>query len=193
MLKIIKLFLFCILFLVLFISFSAFFLTRNKVHSVNSFETDKQVPVSTLSDLNLVEPNAIPDLMPVDVYLSMEKRGYKTKFYATDHFWASTKEFGNILDDDGVIYYLVEVHGPNTDSVHRVNVLISMTKKDPSAIALPELLFVASIPYNGADPQKAQEWVRQNIGKKSKIIIGGVTFEIDVPATTSRSLKIYVE
>jgi hypothetical protein len=137
--------------------------------------------------------NTIPDLMPVDVYLSMEKRGYKTDFDAKNYIWSSTKEIGSVLGHDGAIYYLVEVSSQNTDSVSRVNARITVTKKDTSAIALPELLFVASVPYKGSDPQKAQEWVRQNIGKKSKTVIGGVIFEIDAPATTSRSLSIYVK
>jgi hypothetical protein len=50
--------------------------------------------------------------------------------------------------------------------------------------------FIATMPYENANPEQARKWVEDNISKNSKIDINGVTFEIIGNSKNIRTLLV---
>ncbi|MEI6914245.1 MAG: hypothetical protein WCL39_03850 [Armatimonadota bacterium] len=129
----------------------------------------------------------ISGVAPVDVYLNMEKQGFTTKkdFSNGKCMWSSSKTIN-------MTTYGVDVYSSNVNTVERVNAMGgTTTDKDADAVFRKFLGYVATLQYEGSQPEVARQWVESNIGSKGKMSIGGVTFEIDAPAPTGRWLSIY--
>ncbi len=51
--------------------------------------------------------------------------------------------------------------------------------------------FVASVPYDGAEPDAARAWVEENVGKNTETMFGGAKFRlIAVEGGSARILEI---
>ena len=57
-------------------------------------------------------------------------------------------------------------------------------------LATEFLGFIATLPYDNANPEQAKKWVQENISKNSKTDIGGVTFEIIANSKNIRTLLL---
>jgi len=64
------------------------------------------------------------------------------------------------------------------------------TSGNANELAKPFLGFIATLPYEGSTPEKAREWLDQNISKNSKTTINGVDFEIVANLKNIRTLLI---
>ena len=64
------------------------------------------------------------------------------------------------------------------------------SKGKTNELAKPFLGFVATLPYENSNPEKAKKWVEENISKNSTTDINGVRFEIIGNNKNTRTLLI---
>jgi len=127
-------------------------------------------------------------LAPVDVYLNMEKQGFKTeKKLGTEfgNFWISKKNYAGID-------YNVETYSSNIDNIESVQAtaIIDLSQKEIIA-AQHFFIILSSLPYDNANQQKANQWIKDNYNRnEATTIIGDAKFTIYVPSSALRMLKI---
>jgi hypothetical protein len=135
----------------------------------------------------------IPGLEPVDVYLNLEKKGFKT----TKHYGDSQNTFVCELEEDKCSY-TVTAYTPagSANSVKTVQVMAQWFGPNDDAATdklKPFMGFAATFPYDGATPEEARRWVEANLGKEtSESFGGGVKFELFSKART-RLLRISMD
>lgn len=141
-------------------------------------------------DAITTESNFISGLSPVDVYLNMEKQGFSvdSDFSEYGNSWICKK------DVDG-INFTVDMYSSNKNNVEnvRATAMIDVVKKDITATQ-QFFSYIASLPYEGSEPHKAQQWIIDNFNNdKSAITIGNVIFTINAPSKAVRILYIEKE
>jgi hypothetical protein len=123
------------------------------------------------------EPSNIPGLTPQDVYLDLENRGFKCSepelMQPEDEVrWTCERQ-----GDKG--RYLVEINSKDANSVRLLKAwVISHERARADALAGDFLGYVATVPYEGAQPEKAKAWVEQNVGSKASAKFGGVSYTL---------------
>ena len=130
---------------------------------------------------------AIPGLSPVDVYLSLEKKGFEVK-----------KEFGEeyaswkCMQKWPSLELTAEVIGRTADDVEVVRAMVMADGVNKEAVAGRDFVaFVASAPYEGSEPQTAHDWVIANFDQDSATTrIGGAHFTLRAPSAVYRMLTI---
>jgi hypothetical protein len=86
--------------------------------------------------------------------------------------------------------YLVEISSKDANSVRLLKAKV--VSNDPAradALAGDFLGYVARVPYEGAQPEKAKGWVENNVGSKASAEFGGVSYTLGTKAG-SRFLEI---
>jgi len=130
----------------------------------------------------------IKGLAPVDVYLNMEKQGFTTDKKFSGEYgnsWTSSKSYAGID-------YKVVTYSSNTNNVESISAtaMIDVTQKKIIA-AQQFFLFVSSLPYDNADPQKAGRWIEANYDNdKASTIIGDAKFTMYAPSIALRMMTI---
>lgn len=130
----------------------------------------------------------IPGLMPVDVYQNMEGKGFTTKknFSDNGNLWTSTYAGAGISYSVGAFSH----DASSVESVQATARVTDVTNKNISA-ALPFFLFLSSLPYDGSNPTKVGNWLRNNFNNdKSSVTISNVEFTINAPSDFARTLVI---
>jgi hypothetical protein len=122
-------------------------------------------------------PRNIPGLTPQDVYLNLENRDFKCsepELMGPDNQvrWTCEKQEANGE-------YLVEINSSDANSVRLLEArVISSDPAHADALAQDFLGYVATIPYEGAHPEEAKAWVKQNVGSKASAEFGGVSYTL---------------
>lgn len=153
--------------------------------SINA--TDKQFSSKT-QNTDIYTPHYIMGLSPVDVYLNMEKQGFVTEKRLSSeygNFWISTESVPGID-------YRVETYSSNVNNVEnvRASAIVDLSQKYISATQ-QFFVFISSLPYNGADPQRAGRWIQDNFNNdKATIVIGDARFTIYAPTSACRMINI---
>lgn len=130
----------------------------------------------------------IEGLAPVDVYLNLEKQGFKTnKQIGGDYgnMWTSTKSYAGID-------YEVNVYSSDINNVESVSAkaMVDITQKDIIAVQ-QFLIYISSLPYDNASPQRAGQWVKANFNNdKAAITIGDAKFTLYAPSAVMRMLVV---
>ena len=70
---------------------------------------------------------------------------------------------------------MVEILGQSPTRIDYVTGTILQGGADQTA---QFLAFVASLPYDGADPPATQAWVRENAGQDAERVVGGVKIRL---------------
>jgi hypothetical protein len=130
----------------------------------------------------------IPELMPVDVYLNLTNKGFTKEGPRTvgdSTYWLCTSATPELT-------YRVEIYAPkNASAVSSVSAsLTNSGTQDTAALAAEFFAYVATLPYDGAEPERAAQWVKANAGRNAKATFGPVTFEIFANAPRARILRI---
>jgi hypothetical protein len=133
-------------------------------------------------------PRNIPGLTPQDVYLNLENRGFECSepelMGPEDEVrWTCQKQ-------EAKGEYLVEISSKDANSVRLLKAKV--VSNDPAradALAGDFLGYVARVPYEGAQPEKAKGWVENNVGSKASAEFGGVSYTLGAKAG-SRFLEI---
>jgi len=122
-------------------------------------------------------PRNIPGLTPQEVYLNLEIRDFKCsepELMGPDNQvrWTCEKQEANSE-------YLVEINSSDANSVRLVEAtVITSDPAHADAVAQDFLGYVATIPYEGAHPEEAKAWVKQNVGSKASAEVGGVSYTL---------------
>lgn len=129
----------------------------------------------------------IPGLNPVDVYLSLEKRGFTVKKSYRDGYSLRT-----CIQEMPSITFSTNVGGPGTKEVDDVTATVMVDVAEKTVQAGRDFLaFVASVPYTDANPQSAHDWVLANYDQDgATTTIGGAVFTIKAPTVAYRMLMI---
>lgn len=149
-------------------------------------------PTATVTATPLV--GKIPGLTPVDVKLNLENQGFDCELiYAaipTDPYykWECKKDsFSNSM--------LVEIWSTSIMTVDLVRASIVQYDSPSNSLAIDFLGFVATLPYDGSQPQQARAWVETTLptitraGDIRITNIGGIKFQLyGIPS--ARSLTI---
>ena len=119
----------------------------------------------------------IPGLTPQDVYLNLENRGFECSDPElmgpeNEVRWTCEKQ-------EASGEYLVEINSSDANSVRRVEAwVISSEPARLDAMAQDFSGYVTTIPYEGAHPEEAKAWVKQNVGSKASAEFGGVSYTL---------------
>ncbi len=78
------------------------------------------------------------------------------------------------------IEFVVEVQGTDPTRIRTVDATVLQYQAQPTdAIAAEFLGFIATLPYDNADPARARDWVRSNIARSgSELVIASARFEL---------------
>lgn len=130
----------------------------------------------------------IPGLAPVDVYLNFEKLGFSIKKDLQGG------DLGNIWDcslNKGGRDFKVVIYGNDISSVSEVKATLVRDSNQNGGDDVQFFKYVVSLPYSGADPQRAAGWIEQNFDMDgAQTTIAGVTFKLFAPTDYSRILII---
>jgi hypothetical protein len=86
--------------------------------------------------------------------------------------------------------YLIKIDSSDANSVRLVKArVISQDPARADALAQDFLGYVARVPYEGAQPEEAKAWVKQNVGSKVSAEFGGVSYTLGAKAG-SRFLEL---
>ncbi|HLP47034.1 MAG TPA: hypothetical protein VK469_13870 [Candidatus Kapabacteria bacterium] len=158
----------------------------------NTSSTDSSLASTDSSDTsepsNSIASKYILGLTPPDVYLNMEKQGFKTEKQFNSEYgnlWTSTSKIEGIE-------YRVETFSSDVNNVENVRATAMVDATQKNIIAAQQFLkFVSSLPYESAEPQKAIKWVEDNYNNdKASVIIGDVRFILGAPSSAVRMLTL---
>lgn len=141
---------------------------------------DKQTKIDETSQY-------ITGLNPVDVYVNLQKWGFSVdKDYSTDGNLWTCKYSAEGLD------YTVTIYSPKAvDKAQSVRMSIMASPYSSINNGLQLACYIATIPYNSADIEKAKQFVENNYNNdKSSIIIGDAEFTIHAPTQLARMIDI---
>jgi hypothetical protein len=120
-------------------------------------------------------PTTIPSLYPVDVYGNLKDRGFGCEGPAQvggESVWHCTSS-------DTRAKYTVEILGPDASSVRLVEAtVLSFDPSTTNETASDFLGYVATVPYEGSNPEQAKLWVQDNVDTTRPLStkIGGVQY-----------------
>jgi len=158
---------------------SAFRQRPSSTNTSNPKAVAASTPVERVDKQNRDIPGAsekiIPEIMPVDVYLALEKEGFSTaKELNPCCTWYSS------LGGNSPIIMTAETHGYSPSSVYRINARVVTTIDiNTKEVAKPFMGFLATLQYSGSQPELAREWVEANIGKRASKRFGSALITLD--------------
>jgi hypothetical protein len=122
-------------------------------------------------------PSNIPGLTPQDVYLSLENRGFTC---SEPELMEPEDEVRWTCERQGAKgRCLVEITSKDANSVRLLKAwVISHERARADALAGDFLGYIATVPYEGAQPEEAKAWVEQNVGSKASAEFGGVSYTL---------------
>lgn len=142
----------------------------------------------------VVKTTTIPGLAPADVTVNLEQRGFDCASAeptsSGDYFVWRCKRADPVLGYES----MVEVWGRTLQSVDYIDAAVFNLQGDDTAAKFV-LGFIATMPYDGAMPAAARQWVENTmptisgIGDVKVADFGGVAFQLYGPAT-ARNLEI---
>ena len=132
----------------------------------------------------------IPGLSPSDVYVNLEKEGFKTKrtFDSENgNLWSSTRSANGIK-------YKVDMFSYSTKNVVSISATAMIDINEKDIVATKQFFqFISTLPYDNANPKLAASWVDKNFNNnKATTTIGGVTFTMLAPTQFVRMLLVEV-
>lgn len=141
---------------------------------------DKQTKIDETSQY-------ITGLNPVDVYVNLQKWGFSVdKDYSTDGNLWTCKYNAEGLD------YTVTIYSPKAvDKAQSVRMTIMTSPYSSISNGLQLACYIATIPYDTADIEKAKQFVADNYNNdKASIIIGDAEFTVYAPTKLARMIDI---
>lgn len=123
--------------------------------------------------------SVIPGLAAVDVTKNLTDRGYtcgEMRREQSGASWTCKKGDDHIVTVVGFAPTRIEY--------------VSATVLDNVAEAPHALGFIATIPFDGNEPERAREWVRQNIRAGGTQRFGTIEFRLSADTPTGRTLSI---
>ena len=129
----------------------------------------------------------ITGLDPVTVYLNLQEKGFSVdKDYSTNGNLWTCKYSAEGLD------YTVTIYSPKAvDKAQSVRLSITASPYSSISNGKQVASYIATIPYDTADTEKAKQFVESNYNNdKSSIIIGDAEFTVYAPTQLARMIDI---
>lgn len=140
--------------------------------------------------------DVIPGIMPVDVYLNLERKGFTTEKKFAAATGANQSEFICRMETNACRYTAIIYMPPGQSSkVWAVSGVMQNLTGDANSTnewCAPFLGYLASLPYSGGSPEEAQAWVKANVGKKAERMFGLVKIELHSQERT-RVIRLSME
>lgn len=144
---------------------------------------------SASSSGNEPEAKYIKGLTTGEIYVPLEEKGF-----TIDKQFEGEDFFVNCTLTNSETSAVLRLAGKGPSEVIEVKASFTDFSADNTdRLAAQFLGFIATAQYEGADSQKARQWVVDNISKNSTTEIGGVTFEIAANTKTMRTLTMWVK
>lgn len=125
--------------------------------------------------MSLLSEAQIPGITPTDVYLNFTKKGFTLNKDLNPGacLWTCKEVTAGHT-------FIVEVYGSNTNSIRNIRgtAINNDLDEDADDVARDFLGYLASVNYTNSEPEKLQNWVRENLGKTRKIVVSGVSVEL---------------
>lgn len=177
-----KILLFGCLPVLLFVLVAAFF-------TFSGDESTSSSPQTVTSEDHADIP-CIPGLSPTDVYLNLEKEGFKTERTLDSengNLWISKRSANGIK-------YKVDMFSYSTKNVVSISATAMIDVNEKDIVATKQFFqFISTLPYDNANPKLAASWVDKNFNNnKATTTIGGVTFTMLAPTQFVRMLLVEV-
>lgn len=177
-----KILLFGCLPVLLFLLVAAFF-------TFSGDESTSSSPQTVTSEDHADIP-CIPGLSPTDVYLNLEKEGFKTERTLDSengNLWISKRSANGIK-------YKVDMFSYSTKNVVSISATAMIDVNEKDIVATKQFFqFISTLPYDNANPKLAASWVDKNFNNnKATTTIGGVTFTMLAPTQFVRMLLVEV-
>lgn len=177
-----KILLFGCLPVLLFVLVAAFF-------TFSGDESTSSSPQTVTSEDHADIP-CIPGLSPTDVYLNLEKEGFKTERTLDSengNLWISKRSANGIK-------YKVDMFSYSTKNVVSISATAMIDVNEKDIVASKQFFqFISTLPYDNANPKLAASWVDKNFNNnKATTTIGGVTFTMLAPTQFVRMLLVEV-
>lgn len=177
-----KILLFGCLPVLLFLLVAAFF-------TFSGDESTSSSPQTVTSEDHADIP-CIPGLSPSDVYVNLEKEGFKTEKtfdLENGNLWISTRSANGIK-------YKVDMFSYSTKNVVSISATAMIDVNEKDIVATKQFFqFISTLPYDNANPKLAASWVDKNFNNnKATTTIGGVTFTMLAPTQFVRMLLVEV-
>ena len=136
--------------------------------------TPKEVPTATATPREV--QGALPGLQAADIKVSLEERGFNCtqaeKFKTANvYVWTCQQETGSFL-------FRVDIYGETLTTVDYISATALDYSGSNTNLSAEFLGFIATVPYDGAEPTKAREWVSKNILGEQSTTFGQVRYEI---------------
>lgn len=132
--------------------------------------------------------NAIPGMMPVDIYQNFEEQGFTTQENLGT-------EYGNTwiskLEENGITYNTT-VYSMDAGSVETIRASATVAPGQKDIQATKQFFqYTATLPYDNAKPEEAAKWVSEHFNQDGdSVVINGVMFKIFAPTPQARMLDI---
>lgn len=128
----------------------------------------------------------IKDITAASIYAPLEEKGFNIdKQFGGDDFFVDCSNPRPYFTEH------VRIYGTSPDKISEIRASYTKySKGNINELAIPFLGFIATLPYENSNPQKAQKWLMDNISKKTKIEINGVKFELLGNSKNIRTLLI---
>lgn len=112
----------------------------------------------------------IPGLKPVDVYINMEKQGFKTEknigSSTEGSLWHNTRTVGNFRYD-------IYTFSHSTSNVESIKVAVMASPPNDAYECISFYEMIASMPYKGNPVDQTKNWLLENIDKDGASTILG--------------------
>ncbi len=130
------------------------------------------VPAAASSSAQAVP---IEGLKPADVWANAETQGFTT---SESHVEGQFRWVSELKKQDR--RFRVEVTSRKADTVEVISVAaVNLGEKATADVARGCLLYFSTLPYRGAEPEKAKKWVNDHLGDHgAETTIGGVRFQL---------------
>lgn len=155
--------------------------------------TDTPEPAKvSRSEVVQEEPGYIPNLAPVDIYLTLEENGFQTEKTldpVNGCLWKSTKE------QAGIEFDVTQFSPKAADKVQSITATARIAGGNKSIQASEWLIkAVAAAPFQGQNAAKAAQWASENFNEpKAETRIGRLTLTLHAPTKFARILRISAE
>ena len=167
------------------------------VNAPTQTPTNIQEPTSTSSFADtqeVPELGLLPGLQPIDVELNLENRQFNCELvYVPEENYPDFK--WECISETAQYYMLVEIWSKSLVTVDLLQSTILQFGTPDAELAANFLGFMATMPYDGAEPEKARTWVEDTLptiivsGDVREATFSGVKFQLyGIP--TARFLEI---
>lgn len=129
---------------------------------------------------------AIKGLKPVDVYMNLEKEGFKT----AKSLGGELKTWTNIKSDVGGVF-TVETSSSDSQSVEFVRATVQTDATGDINKSLSFFKYIASLPYESSNYELSTKWLDKNFNEaESDTIVNGVKFTLRSPSKMVKTLQL---